>query len=428
MPALLERRAPWADGALSEAELVRLWEGQCFPPEAMVTQGGVLLRVLFRGRPCASGPGPDFCDAVLATPSGLRLKGDVELHVRASAFRQHGHHHDPAYDNVVLHVVFQDDEGGSTVLACGRQVPVVALAPWVDHRAQELSRWLTAPSRWQEPCRNARERLGDQAVAAILERAGEQRFQEKAGAFRDLLAEGEPEEVLYRGLMEACGYSHNREPLRQLAHILPWRRLRAAILECPSAQRIPTAEDILLDAAGLGGASPLQPAASPPWQLVAGRPENHPVRRLRGAARLLVRHVEEGLLSALAEATTTAYEAGAHVLASALRVDGDTAGKACALIGVGRAREMAVNVVLPFLVAWSEETGDAALGERALALYRRYPNLPSYGVLRTLTAALGRKLTAGARRQQGMLHLFHHHCRQGGCASPSAGNEPCPLA
>jgi hypothetical protein len=155
------------------------------------------------------------------------------------------------------------------------------------------------------------------------------------------------------------------------------------------------------------------------------------VRRLRGAARLLVRHTEEGLLSALAEATTTAHEAGAHVLASALRVDGGTAGKACpalALIGIGRAREMAVNVVLPFLVARSEETGDAALGEKALALYRRYPSLPSYGILRTLTAALGRKLTAGAHRQQGMLHLFHRHCRQGGCASPSAGNESCPLA
>ena len=93
---------------LSEADLVRLWEGQRFPPEALVNREGLALRVVYRGRP-AGGPGPDFRDAVIAA-GGQEWRGDVELHVAASAFRQHGHHRDPAYDNVVLHVVFWDDE------------------------------------------------------------------------------------------------------------------------------------------------------------------------------------------------------------------------------------------------------------------------------------------------------------------------------
>ncbi len=89
---------------------------------------------------------------------------------------------------------------------------------------------------------------------------------------------------------------------------------------------------------------------------------------------------------------------------------------------------MAVNVVLPLLLALSEERGEAALGQRALTLFRRYPSLPAYGILRTLTAALGREITGGARRQQGMLYIFHRHCRQGGCAEPRSGHQPCPLA
>jgi hypothetical protein len=431
MRALLEPRAAWADGSLSEAELVQLWEGQRFPPHALLTRGGAPFKVLFRGRICARGPGPDFRDAIIATPSGVQLKGDVELHVRASAFRQHGHHRDPAYDNVVLHVVFQDDDEGTTPLACGRKVPVVALAPWVSQRAQELSRWLAAPGRWQEPCLSARERLGDRTVAAILESASDQRLQDKAATFRRALAKEEPEEILYRALLEACGYSRNREPFHQLAQTLPWRRLRAAILNRPPKERLPTAESILLATAGFSRPLPEEEAPLLPWRTDGLRPENHPLRRLRGAARLLVRHADRGLLGGLEQATARAQETGPQALTSALRVDEsapDGPSARPALIGAGRAREMAVNVVLPFLLAWSEERGDPAPGERALALYRRYPSLPSYGILRTLTAALGRELTTGARRQQGMLHLFHRHCRQGGCTGPVTGHEPCPLA
>jgi hypothetical protein len=82
---------------------------------------------------------------------------------------------------------------------------------------------------------------------------------------------------------------------------------------------------------------------------------------------------------------------------------------------------MAVNVVLPFTLAWAEARQDKPLAQAALALYRHYPKLSSYGILRRLTAALGRELSVGARRQQGMLRLFHRYCRQGDC-------NHCPLA
>ena len=99
--------------APSEAELVRLWEGQRFPPQALVSGDGAPLRVVFRGRPCSGGAGPDFRDAVIKL-RGRQVRGDVELHVLASGFRRHGHHRDHAYDNVILHVVFWDDDGEST--------------------------------------------------------------------------------------------------------------------------------------------------------------------------------------------------------------------------------------------------------------------------------------------------------------------------
>src|SRR6266550_1106751 len=119
--------------ALREVELVRLWESQQLPPEALVTDTGDELHVVYRGRHGA-GPGPDFRDAILGTADARLLKGDIELHVRSSDFRRHGHHLDRAYLRLALHVVFMHD-GGPTELMDGRIIPTVALERWVRRRA-----------------------------------------------------------------------------------------------------------------------------------------------------------------------------------------------------------------------------------------------------------------------------------------------------
>jgi Protein of unknown function (DUF2851) len=97
---------------LSEAELATIWEGQRQPPGSLTTSDGVPVRALHPGRR-NEGPGPDFRDAVLLI-GGERRQGDVELHLRAGAFYQHGHHRDPAYANLVLHVVYESDGAEAT--------------------------------------------------------------------------------------------------------------------------------------------------------------------------------------------------------------------------------------------------------------------------------------------------------------------------
>ena len=426
---------------LSERHLAHIWEGQRFPPAALSTRDGRQLGIVYRGRP-VNGAGPDFRDAIIAAPWGL-LQGDVELHVRASDFRRHGHGRDPAYNGLALHVVFWDDEGEDTLLASGRRAPVAALAPWAERRVEEIRRWLQKPSLWREPCHSALERLGAEAVSATLDGLGQQRFGEKAEAMRRLLEEAPADEVVWQGLLEALGYGGDRQAFRALAIRTPWRQISQRLRWLPARERLDEARRLLL-------ATPKPVVTSRSGQ---GRPGNAAWRRLEGTARLAVRFCQDGLASSLAAILSGTAEGDSSALLAALSVDDDqrtpstglrtgpSAGSGQALIGRGRALEIVVNVVLPYAAA----CGDAALVRKAEALYGRLPRPAAYGAVRHLDRALrpfgfaqgrqgsGQALRQGsgqalggavrvdARRQQGMLRLLRQYCTCGGCGR-------CPLS
>lgn len=300
----------------TEEELVRLWHGQHLPADALATRRGELLRVVYRGR-LSPGPGPDFRDAIIQGAEGQLWQGDLEVHVRASGFRLHGHDRDPAYDSIVLHLVWEDDEGEDTLLACGRRVAVVALASWFQRRRQELERLLTRPDAWREPCFTALARLGAEAVGRTLDRLGDLRFRQKTESFRRVLsaawdlpaaaAAGTADQILYAAVLEALGYGGHREAFARLGRELPYHRLRAAAADRPVFEAVPHLETMLLAAASLaasggttlwrprcwlagqrpspptgGGGPPAGPGAVGGGSL---RPVSPVARRLRGRRR-----------------------------------------------------------------------------------------------------------------------------------------------
>jgi hypothetical protein len=387
-----------AGDPLSERDLTQLWEGQRFPRQALTTTAGRPLRVIYRGRR-GGGPGPDFRDAVIEAPWGT-LKGDVELHVRTSDFRRHGHHHDPAYNRLALHLVFWPDEPHDTILASGRRVPVAALAPWVGRRQEEIQRWLERPALWHEPCRSAPGRMGEGAVAAVLERLGDIRFRLRTAELRRALARQDGDEVLYSALLEALGYGGNREAFLHLARRLPWAQMRRVLLDVPPQERAAVALEELAQA-----------ATRPPklaWRRAGLRPGNHPGRRLEAAAHLAARYAEADL----AEGLRPLLEGDAAQAVASLTL------KACghALIGAGRAVEILTNAVLPYFAA-----GVEGQRGRALELYRALPRPAAYGLVRHLDEAVGGAVRVDARRQQGMLFLLRSYCSQGRCGT-------CPLS
>jgi len=430
--------------ALSESQLTAIWRGRRFPAGALVTRHGVPVNVIFQGR-AGRGPGPDFRGAVIAGPSGLPLRGDVELHVRSSSFRAHGHETDPAYANVILHVVFEDDTGVDTPLPGGRTAPVVALAPWVARRAEDLQRWLQTPLLWREPCHDAVQRLGQAGVVAALGSEGDRRLAAKAARAADTVRQHGLDQALYEGVLAAMGYGGNAPAMLSLARLLPWPRLAA--LARGSPDRRLHLEALLLAAAGLLPSQrrhrgPVEPhvvqleriaaAAGLPslgaerWKLWGVRPQNMPARRIAGCAALFAdHHAPSRLLAALDARTINEAVRPFAVKARGYWRDryDPCAGRARlgdAFIGRSRALEILVNVVIPAAAA----SGDPPLASKAQALYEKLPRPASYGVTRFIEQALaseGVRVPLNARRAQGLLALHRDWCSANGCGR-------CPLS
>ncbi len=409
-----------------EEAVVRLWQNADRLATGLVTQDGRRLKVLYPGRRSSSA-GPDFRDCVLSTESGDIVVGDVEVHVNAGGWRAHGHHVDANYNGVVLHVVLAPSGRSTTTLESRAEAPVAAIGSAQENETVDV-----------EPRRRVDEDTSVSALCTKLDRAGDDRFRLKAGGYAMELESGDAEQVLYAGIMEALGYSANRRPFAALAASVPMARL-CALREEPSVTRLLAIRAMLVSASGLMPSVSAEDAEKfratlkglPPmekigesWRTFRVRPSNHPLRRIEGAAVLIDRALDEGFLSI---ATRTARGRKHRSLINLFT--------APPLIGESRAREIAVNVVLPFMYAWCGITRDRELRASSIEIFRKMPGLADNEITREMKRLLPSGVdTRGARRQQGLIHLYKHmrgtlsesHPRRadGGRHSPSPQPSP----
>ena len=431
---ILRESPPLPD--LPERLLARLWRQRAARQQEFRTDAGLRVRVLYPGRPGLAA-GPDFRDALLEVEGLGRVRGDVELHRRQQDWYAHGHAADPNYNGVVLHAALELSPG-VTRLQNGGQAPVISLAALLN--AADDDEAAAAAAGQEDPPAAAEtaalwsilERQGwlRPADAAgwgdLLDAAGDARFQRKSAWFRRLLAEQPPEQTLYEGLMEALGYRANRQPFLKLAAAAPWAALAQEAAPYPPAERAAVLERRLLQRAGLAPAAGRAPAGlgygapltAAEWHCFRVRPANHPRRRIAGAARLLAPFIpetrfipEKGTPPGLAAALTALVAAGRPAALTAALTVAAAPGEKTASIGPARARDLAVNVVLPFCHAL---TAAGMENTPALALYHAFGKLQDNEITRETASRLSipANAAATARRQQGLLHL--HRLLSGG--------------
>lgn len=124
---------------MKEALLHYIWQHQLFDKRDLLTEKGESITIIKPGF-LNHESGPDFLQAQLKIGS-LVWFGAVEIHIDAKDWRHHRHQQDPAYDNVILHVVWQHD--AEALRKDGTLIPTLMLANRVKihllHRYQKLT-------------------------------------------------------------------------------------------------------------------------------------------------------------------------------------------------------------------------------------------------------------------------------------------------
>jgi hypothetical protein len=112
---------------MNESLLHYLWRFQKFSKSDLQTVDGQSLEILFPGH-LNTLAGPDFSQAKIYLDQ-LYCGGAVELHMNASDWFRHGHQNDSAYDNVILHVVWNFDS--DVCYPNGTPIPTLELSNYV---------------------------------------------------------------------------------------------------------------------------------------------------------------------------------------------------------------------------------------------------------------------------------------------------------
>jgi hypothetical protein len=436
----------------TEKQVVGIWQDSLQGRADLKTIDDEPVRVIYPGRR-NDDRGADFKDAIIAT-SQRQSKGDIEIHVKTSDWRSHRHHLNPAYNRVILHVVYQHDTRQTITLENGFTVPTLALRGYIGNDND------TCPPS-PIPCRGIGYSGDAGLIGDLLDEAGEARFLARLVSYRQMILQLEAGQALYQAIMTALGYSKNKETMAELSRLMPLAKVEAS-----ASEGISDAAYLARCQAGLLGAAGLLPSqragqysgdrfsedweerleniwaalgkpksmSAEDWHFFKIRPGNYPPRRIAAMSCLLLRYRHLGLLAGLEEKTKqvledndgNALEEGLLVTADEFRgyySDFSTPSSdiAPALLGKERAADIVINVLLPFFYARRM----AADGEKALNIYREYRASAENTLVKHMRQQLGitRGLVNTARRQQGLIHIYQSFCLEGKCGQCLLG-EP----
>lgn len=419
---------------MPEIEVVRRWQRQMDSQRKMLAADGRSVEVIYPGR-LNDGRGGDFKDAVILSGNDVK-QGNIEIHSCTSGWQAHGHHLDPHYNQVVLHVAWQQDSGECIFLEDGQSVPTIVL----DRELADMEEGgKTLPCRMSQTAE----------LSNILERLGETRLAEKVERFSSALQKMEAEQVFYVGLLEALGYSKNKRPFLNLACQVPltdlkqlgvggWDRIRLQAFLLGSAGLLPSQRRLKECADSYVGElekiwseiGSVQLMSHLDWEFFRVRPSNNPVCRIIALSHVFFRYRRYGWLDTWHRVIERAVEDDKGVdWGALLRVRAqdywygryDFCPSAVSrnkwLLGEGRANEIVINVIFPFFKAWGELIGENKLVSGLDNIIRRYPPCETNSIQKHMLGQLKaeKALVNSALRQQGLLYLYKSYCTQGRC-------------
>jgi hypothetical protein len=453
----------------TERLLQAIWQHQRLKRGELKTADGKIVRVFHPGFASVEG-GPDFCNAVLQIGNDAPKSGDVEIDLRASGWRAHGHDKNKNFQNVILHVVWDETKSVSN-----KNIPAVLfLQNLLDAPLAELSLSLeneslrSLPENLRGKCCAPLRELAETKLKELLRQAARVRFENKAAQFLARAKNAGWEQTLWENLFRALGYKHNVWPMQNLAE-QKVRLLSAPLRLC--GENLIELQARLLGVSGLlpdeltraqkssdtylrrawdfwwrerdGFSDSVLPRAV--WKFHGLRPANHPQRRLALASHWLA---DKNFISKIenwsamdfpnGRAGSPLPADGAHgvtrptnhkmleSLLEILQVERDEfwswhwtfksarMKKPQPLLGDARVTDLAINVILPWLWIRAKEGANKKIQDEIERRFFAWPAAEDNSVLKLarqrLLGIANARILKTAATQQGLMQIVRDFC------------------
>jgi hypothetical protein len=400
----------------------------------LLTTAGEPVQVIKPGEQ-QSNAGPDFFNAQIRIGDTL-WAGNVEIHVRSTDWYRHGHQHDGAYNNVILHVVHEADS--EIIVGDMTTVPTVALADQTEPGVWKRYHALRA-SREEIPCARHFSSLDSLTINNWMDRMITHRLEHKSMLIETALqvSRGDWEEAFYQLTARSFGFNVNAVPFEMLSRCLP-RNLLLRHADQPHQ-----AEALVYGQAGfleenfsddyprllkeeyrfLSRKYGLLPMEKHLWKLLRMRPANFPTIRLSQFTSLVTSQnlTFSGLLdasfpgdfSALSEITASPYWYHHYLFDRPTRYSDRTLGK-------NSVDYLVINTVAPVMFYYGKTRNEQVICDRAFEVLRKTRAETNH------VTGYWKKLglpVPDAYTSQACIGLFNDFCSQKKCLNCSLGTK-----
>ncbi len=419
---------------MKEAFLHYLWRTRRIDLENLRTTDGHPLEILQFGQ-YNTGSGPDFSEGRIRLGDTV-WAGHIEMHLKASDWHHHRHQHDPAYDNVVLHVVWEDDE--PVLSARGLPLPTLLLSGRVD--GQLVARYTElAAAENAIPCQSRLGEVPDLVLLGWMERMTLQRLERKTNELHELLAakRGDWDGAFFHQLARCLGLPLNAATMDQLLDRLPLGLLQryrsdqialealllgtAGLLDGEYLDEYP--RQLQREFAHLAHKHGIEALPREMWNFRGLRPASFPSMRLvqlaavvRAEPRVFSPYLEiegaKGLLEHLQHEPHDYWRT--HYLPDR------PSPPRRKVIGKASAHAVLINAVVPFVFLYGRLQGRAKLEERALELLASLPSERNHLIEQWRTVGL---VAENAAESQGLLTLRREYCTPRRCLECAIGHS-----
>lgn len=457
---------------IAERLIAHLWEQNYFSSIPLTTIDGHRVEIVSIGIKNHDS-GPDFKNISIKINDRI-CQGDLEIHRAPEDWYQHSHHADPAYNNVIMHLVIGHEKYKEIAIRLDRHpVPAQVFVDIPEHQYQLLAKrfHLYSLEEIADSLCLLKEKT-DEFKATVIDHFSRERLQAKADRFAEQREISSWNQILYVGIMEALGYSKNQLAFRKLAQLIPFEALKQEFCGISKNQSLYRPLGLLMGAAGLLPSQDkvfdwrkikdqetqnyvsqledvwaeystrlgLSSMNQEEWHFFRLRPPNFPTRRLAGASLILQPFTQEGILETVLRIIDGlkdqpqqltreledlfTCEAGGY-WATHYRVEEKapelSSQKSVTLVGKERSRDIVINILLPTLLAYATEIEDSLLKTNILQLYQVYPKVSSNSIIKQMSEQLfgniklANKFINTAARQQGLIHLYKLYCHRGEC-------------